>query len=169
LDREDTLWEERRKEVTDERLKLAGDMAEKLLTLLQIEGTVTAAEDKTNEAINVQIETADPGILIGFHGEALSSFQLILNIIVGKKLGEWTRILVNVGDYRQKREETLRRIGLNAAQKARFSGEAVVLSDLSAADRRIIHLALAEYDDITTESEGEGKDRKLVVKPRKTG
>lgn len=141
--------------------------SEKLLKLLSVEAKVVVTEDKENEAFNVQIETEEPGVLIGFHGETLSSFQLLLNIIVGKQTGEWSRIVVNIGDYREKREDVLKHMGLNAAQKVRFSGEPVALPGLSAYDRRVIHLVLSEYDDVVAESEGEGRDRQLVIKPKK--
>lgn len=144
------------------------EITEQVLKLLKVEAKVDVALDEENQAIKIQIDPEEPGILIGFHGETLSSLQLLLGIMVSRKIGEWVRVLVNIGDYRQKREEVLRHIGLNAAQKVRFSGEPVVLLDLSASDRRIVHMALSEYDDIVTESEGEGKDRRLVIKPRRT-
>lgn len=150
-----------------DNLEITKELVDKLLGLMGIEAGTTIIDDAENKAIRVQVETANPGVLIGFHGETLSSLQLILNIMVSKAVGEWIRVIVNVGDYREKREEILKRMGLNAAQKVRFSGEPVILLDLTASDRRIVHMVLSEYDDITSESEGEGKDRKLVIKPKK--
>jgi spoIIIJ-associated protein len=132
-----------------------------------VEAKLEVVDDKENQAIMVQIETEDSGVLIGFHGETLASFQLLLSIIASREMAEWSRIIVNVGDYRQKREEVLRHMGLNAAQKVRFSGESVSLPGLSASDRRVVHLVLSEYNDVVAESEGEGKDRHLVIKPNK--
>lgn len=155
------LPEEKNKE------KIIFKTAQELLSLMGIKAEVVVVKDQDNEAIKVQLETEDQGILIGFHGETLAAFQLILGNIIGRKTGEWKRIIVNVGDYREKREEILKKMGLNAAQKVRFSGESVVMADLSPADRRVIHLVLSQYDDILAESEGEGKNRRLVIKPRK--
>jgi len=150
-------------------LKIVKKIAAKMLKLLKVEAKLDVSEDKENQAIMVQIETEDSGVLIGLHGETLASFQLLLSIIASREMGEWGRIIVNVGDYRQKREEVLRHMGLNAAQKVRFSGESVCLPGLSASDRRVIHLVLSEYNDVAAESEGEGKDRHLVIKPNKAG
>lgn len=146
--------------------KVVKEEAEKLLGLLKAKAEMAVSEDKENEAIAVQLTTDEPGILIGYHGETLASFQLILSLIVNKKLDQWTRILVNVNDYRQKREESLRMIALNAAQKVKFSGEEVVLTNLSPAERRIIHMTLADHPDVTSVSEGQGQDRRLIIRPR---
>jgi spoIIIJ-associated protein len=146
--------------------EMVEEEAKKLLELLKVRAGIEVSEDKENEAIAVQLTTDEPGILIGYHGETLSSFQLILSLIVNQKLEAWTRILVNVNDYRQKREESLKMIALNAAQKVKFSGEDVVLTNLSAAERRIIHLSLADHPDVTSISEGQGAERRLVVRPR---
>lgn len=150
-------------------IKITKEIAEKILSLLGIEVKIEVEEDKENKAVKIQIETSEPGILIGYHGETLSSLQMLLGIIVSKKVGEWTRIVVNIGDYRERREEVLERMALSAAQKAKFSGEPVILPPLSAQDRRVIHLTLSGHPDVTSESEGEGESRRLVVKPRKAG
>lgn len=154
------------KETKNKKLEFIKKTTEKLLKLLKVEAMVGVLEDKENEAVRIELETEEPGILIGYHGETLSSLQIILGAIFWKKFGEWQRILVNVGDYRQKREEILRRMALLAAQKVRFSGESTALPPMPANERRIVHLALAEEKDIITESEGEGKFRRVVVKPR---
>lgn len=147
-------------------LKVTLEKGEKLLGLLGLEGEVKAAIDEENQAILVQIEVDDPGTLIGYHGETLAAFQLLLGIITNQDLKEWTRVIVNVGDYREKREETLQRMALSAAQRAHFSGQPVALTQLSAAERRIVHLALKDHQEVETYSEGEGLQRRLVVKPR---
>lgn len=148
-----------------DKLKTIQQTAEKLLELLGVEVKVEVTQKE--DSINVQLETQDPGVLIGYHGETLSAFQLILNVMAGKQTGEWKKIVVNVGDYRQKREEVLKRMALSAAQKAHFSGEPVSLTDLSPFERRIVHLVLSDNLDVETFSEGTGKERHLVVKPRK--
>jgi len=155
-----------RKGTKVDTVKLVEEEAKKLLDLMRVEVGLEVNEDKENDGITVQLTTEEPGILIGFHGETLAAFQLILGLIVNKKLEEWTRVLVNVNDYRQKREESLRMVALNAAQKVKFSNEAVVLTNLSPAERRIIHLTLADHPDVESLSEGQGQERRLVIKPR---
>jgi len=149
-----------------DKIQSTKEITEQLLKLLLLEAKVEVKEDKENNAINVAIETEEPGILIGYHGETLSSLQLMLGIMVSKKINEWVRVVVNVGDYREKREEVLKRMALSAAQKAKFSQEAVTLPPLSGNERRIIHLVLTDNPDVITESEGEGEERRVVVKPK---
>ena len=144
--------------------KLILETAEELLKQLQVEAKVRVEEK--DEAFSVQIETEDTGILIGYHGETLSSFQLILALMIYKKIGQWTKIIVNVGDWRQRREEALQQMALSSAEKVVTTGEAVVLPDLSSFERRAIHMALADHPKVTTVSEGEGNERKLIIKPK---
>lgn len=140
--------------------------AKNLLKNLKIVGQIEIIEDKENQVYNIQIQTNDSGFLIGYHGETLEAFQLILSLIVYKKLGSWARLIINVGDYREKREEQLKRLALNIAQKVKFTTEAQVIPSLSSGERRIIHLALVNDPDVVSESEGEGEERKLIIKPR---
>lgn len=145
---------------------LINDLASELLKHLLIKGEIKVEEDKESQVFNVQIETEDSGYLIGFHGETLTAFQLILSLMIYRKLGNWVKLVVNVGDYREKRHDQLNRLALNVAQKVKFSGQSQVIANLSSAERRIIHLSLADHPDVITESEGEGEERKLVVKLR---
>lgn len=151
----------------NKKLNTIRETAEQLLKLLQIEATVEVSEDQQGGLVNVQLKTPEPGILIGYHGETLSALQLILGVLSGKRIGEWVKLTVNVGDYRQKREETLQRMALSAAQRAQFSGQPVVLENLSPFERRVIHLALSGHSEVEATSEGEGRERKLVIRPRK--
>ena len=142
-------------------------IAEELLQHLEIEEPEVSLEEDEDGVFHLSIETRDSGILIGYHGENIYALQLILSLIVYKKLGSWQRIVVDVGDWREKREEQLKRMALAAAQRVKFSGESVVMPYLSAAERRIVHLALAENPDVETRSEGEGRERRLIVETKK--
>ena len=70
----------------------------------------------------MHIETEETGLLIGFHGKTLESFQIILGIIASRELGEWVKVYVNVGDYREKREEALMLMAQHAAERALAMG-----------------------------------------------
>lgn len=144
-------------------IKIVETTTKKLLKHLGVEAKTKVGQDKEG-VVHVQLETEEPGILIGYHGETLSSFQLILAMMVYRQTGEWVRILVNVGDYRERRRESLERMALSAAQKVKFSGEEYALPSMTPAERRIIHLTLADDPEITTESEGEGRNRRVVIK-----
>lgn len=144
--------------------ELIKETTEELLKNLKVEAEVEVGEKEG--AFHVQIETPDSGLLIGSYGETLSDFQLILSLMIFKKLDEWCRLVVNVGDYRQRREETLRQMAEDAAERTSATGKPIALPNLSSFDRRIVHLALLDHSSVTTVSEGEGKDRVLIVKPR---
>jgi spoIIIJ-associated protein len=130
-------------------------------------GVETKIKVATGEDIfQVQLETDDPGILIGYHGETLMAIQKMAAMIIYRQSDEWLRITVDVGDYRQRRQEVLEKMALSVAQKARFSKESQALPPMPPSERRIIHLALAEETDVETASEGEGNNRHVVVLPK---
>lgn len=137
-----------------------------MLGVLGIKAEAQVSQDQENEAYLVEINSNEAGVLIGHHGETISAFQLLLGQIVNQKTGEWARILVNVGDWRQRREETLRALAQTLAAKTKETGEPQHIYDLTPAERRIVHIALAEDPEVTTESEGEGRDRHIVIKPK---
>src|SRR3989344_6706048 len=140
------------------------EAASKLLELIGIESSVDVEE--TDDSINVTVNTEDTGLLIGRHGETISALELVLNQIVNREQTEWKRVVVDTGGYKQKQEEKLRELALNTAQKVKETGTPYSLYDLTSSQRSIIHTILSEDLEIITESEGEGRERKLVVSLR---
>ncbi len=138
-------------------------LAQDLLSRLEISGNISVDIDETG-AYRVHIETEETGLLIGFHGKTLESFQIILGIIVSKALGLWVKVYVNVGDYREKREEALMLMAQRAAERVLATGRPMELARLSPSERRVVHLTLSGDERITTESTGEGDNRTLIVK-----
>jgi len=145
---------------------------QQLLQKLGIQAQISISLDQDTKYYHIQIDSDTPGLLIGYRGETLASFQLILGLIINQPANiekqdqvekQWKKIIVNVGDYRQRREQTLVQLAQNAAQRVKFSGEPYVFEHLSPAERRIIHLSLQSDDQVTTYSEGEGRNRHLVV------
>lgn len=148
-----------------DQVRLVAKIAKDLLTELKVKTKLEVKKDEEG-AILVQLETNEPGVLIGYHGETLAALQLILGMMVYRKQGEWSKVLVNVNDYRERREESLEKMALSAAQKAKFSQEPQSLPPMPPSERRIIHLALSEDEEVETESEGEDHNRRVVVKPK---
>ncbi|MEK7129596.1 MAG: R3H domain-containing nucleic acid-binding protein [Patescibacteria group bacterium] len=148
-------------EATDQVKQITED----LLSRLEVSGVVSVEVDESG-AYRVHIETEETGLLIGYHGRTLESFQIILGIIVSKELGSWEKVYVNVGDYREKREETLMLMAQHAAERALAMGRPVELADLSPSERRVIHLTLSGDERVETESVGVGSQRTLLVKPK---
>lgn len=150
--------------INKDSLKVIKEIADELLKLLELK--VKPVIEKKDGLVNIQLETDNPGILIGYHGQTLASLQILLSMMVYRKLGEWVKVLVDVGDYRLRRKETLEGMALSAAQKVKFSKEEYAFSPMSSSDRRIIHIALSENPDVVTESQGEGFERRVVIKPK---
>lgn len=138
--------------------------AEHLLLLMGIEAEADA--EKTEDGILVNILTDQAPILIGRHGETLAAFQLVLAQILYKETGSSQRVLVDCGGWRAKQENALQRMAQDAAQKVVETQEPQRLYSLRADERRIVHMALADHPEVTTKSEGEGKDRHIVIEPR---
>jgi spoIIIJ-associated protein len=139
------------------------EISEEILSMMGIPCSVTVVSNEDGGYV-VNIETEESGLLIGYHGETLGSLQMVLGLIVFRKLGEWARIVVEVGDYRARREEQLRAMAESYASQVEATGEPVYLPSLPAIERRIVHVALSERKGIVTESEGEGSSRRLVIK-----
>lgn len=148
-----------------ENIDTVKQLTEDLLHHLDVTGAVSVDIDETG-AFRVHIETEETGLLIGFHGKTLESFQIILGIMVSKALEQWVKVYVNVGDYREKREEALMLMAQHAAERVMLTGRPVELTRLSPSERRVIHLTLSGDERVATESIGEGDSRTLIVKPR---
>lgn len=148
-------------------LKILEDSAKELLESLLVKAEIEVLEDVANDAFRINISSAsETGLLIGKRGETLFSLQYVLGLIYKQKTGEWKRIIINVGDYREKQEDYLKGLAKQTADRARETGEPQSLYNLTPAQRRIIHMTLAEEGDIVTESQGEDRDRYLIVKKK---
>lgn len=139
-----------------------------LLSLMGTKAKATVSEDKENDVLLVNVETADEtGLLIGRHGDTLNSIQTILGMMLRQERGEWRRVVVNIGDWREKQESYLNDLAMQAAAKAKETGEPQPLYNLTPAQRRVVHLALSEDPEVETESQGEDSERFLLVRPKK--
>ncbi len=128
---------------------------------------ISISEERETVYLKIKTENQDEAsLLIGSRGSHLNSLQLIVNIVIYKKVGQWLRVVLNVNDWREERENTLKRMALNWGQKVQFSGESVQLPFLSAFERRIVHLSLKDNPKVSTSSEGEGRQRRLIIKPK---
>lgn len=141
-------------------------LTEELFGLMSIPSAKIEVEyDKENEAYVVNVDSPEEtGLLIGKKGETLSSLQVVLGVLFKQKVGEWNRVVVNVGDYREKEESYLKDLAVATAARAKDTGEPQSLYNLKPWQRRIVHMTLSEDKDLTTESLGEGEERYLVVK-----
>ncbi len=157
------------KEITNELLNLIGIEAE---VVVREEGLSTQSgegEDlsaQAEKAVNVIISADESGLLIGSHGSTLQAIQSFLALALRQQEGSWVRVIVDIGDWREKQKENLVSLGKQAAQRAKQTGEPQYLYNLTPAQRREIHVSLKEDNEIETESEGEGADRYLIIKAK---
>ncbi len=132
--------------------------------------TSTGPEGETQHSIMLYVEGLDEetvGIMIGRRGETLRSLQFLLNTLVNRHVGRWPQIVIDVGNYRQRRQESLEGRARRVAEQVRATGRPQALDPMQAYDRRIVHMALREDPTVYTESTGEGETRKITVYPKK--
>ena len=114
----------------------------------------------------IHIEAGPDGkLLIGAHGAHLAALQYIIRSIMRSTLPAGTRLVVDVNSYRAQREQELVEIAQTAARRAGMQGQTITLPPMNAADRRVIHTALADRSDIRTHSSGVEPHRSVVIKP----
>ncbi len=157
--------------------QIARQILEDILERMDIHAYVTAVvstvpdqHGEPEETITLHIEGADEeatSLLIGRRGETLRSLQFMVNLLVSRRVQKWPQIVVDVGNYRQRRQESLEGLARRMAERVRQSGRPLMLEPMAAYERRIVHLALRSDPTVYTESSGEGENRKVVIYPAK--
>lgn len=150
-------------------IKIIKDVTEKLLKLADVEGDFEILEsknDKEEESIEIVLNTKDTGVVIGYHGDTLEGLQLVLALCVARKLGRFIRISIDVGDYKKNRTEWLKTLALETKARVLAENKEMIIPELKSWERRVVHLLLQEDKEVISESQGEGRDRVLVVKPK---
>jgi spoIIIJ-associated protein len=121
---------------------------------------------ETYEEVNklyVEIISESAGLIIGKRGKTLESLQLLTNIILNKNREEWKKVVLDIENYRDKRESTLKELALKVAEKVKKTGKSQLLEPMNPFERRIIHMTLQNDPDINTKSEGNGSTKKVRV------
>ncbi len=157
-------------EASPEALEAGREILEQLLGHIGLDVKVTVESGDTSK---LDVRGGDDekealGALIGRKGERLSALQHLVNLMLSRKLGTWTRVLVDVEDYRGRRERQLREIAVRAAEKVKESGKMLQLEPMPALERRWIHLALRGNPDVATQSIGEEPHRRVVILARQS-
>ncbi|MEW6063709.1 MAG: RNA-binding cell elongation regulator Jag/EloR [Bacillota bacterium] len=128
---------------------------------------VDVAIKEHDQMLQVSLEGPDLGVLIGRRGETLDALQYLINLAINKNQEQRRKVILDVEGYRNRREETLQKLAMRLADKAKMRGRSVVLEPMNSQERRIIHTALQGRDDIYTFSEGEEPFRKIIISPKK--
>ena len=153
---------------TREDVEITVDVLQHILRYMNIPATVQVRS--TNPlTLNIHGIHENLGLLIGRRGETLAALQLLVSLIVGHRTKHRMRIIIDAENYRQRREENLRSLALRVAQQVRNYRRSIALEAMPPHERRIVHIALAESKDISTESIGEGDARRVVISLKRTG
>ena len=155
-------------EASPEALDAGKRILETLMGHLGFDATVEVAAGETSR-LNVVAQGDDRdslGALIGRKGERLSALQHLVNLMLSKEMGSWTRVLVDVEDYRGRRERQLRDLATRAADRVLETGKMLQLEPMPALERRWIHLTLRDHTGVATQSIGEEPNRRVVLVPR---
>ena len=146
-------------------LEAARSFAQTLIKDLCLDAEVVIHDDGSGEAL-MEITGADAGTLIGHHGDTLDAFQYLVNLAANKKETDerkYTRISVDIENYREKREQTLRALADRMAQKVKKNGRSVTLEPMNAYERRIIHAQVQGIAGVSTNSVGAEGNRRVVI------
>jgi spoIIIJ-associated protein len=147
---------------TREDIEITVDVLQHILRYMSIHATIQVRA--TNPlTLNINGMRENLGLLIGRRGETLAALQLLVNLIVSHRTKHRMRIIVDAENYRQRREENLRSLALRVAQQVRNYRRSIALEAMPPHERRIVHIALSETKDISTESIGEGDERRVVI------
>ncbi|MBL9015349.1 MAG: KH domain-containing protein [Myxococcales bacterium] len=151
-----------------EREDLAEKASEFLLGVLERMGIAADIDIKDDkDRTTLEIQTKDSELVIGRRGVVMDALQHLVNKVVYRdRTGDKTKpLVVDAGGFRDKQIERLRSLGQRMAEKALQTKQIVELQPMTAHDRRIVHMAIAEIPGLTTRSEGEGEDRHILIVP----
>lgn len=140
--------------------KIAEEFFEKMTFEIKIDSI-----SQTKETVSINLKTSDPQILIGERGQTLIDIQKILKAILKRKIEEPFFIDLDIEDYKKKKIRALKELAKSTADEVVLTKKEKILAPMSAYERRIIHLELAERADVTSASIGQEPERRVVIRP----
>ena len=154
-------------ETTSDLVRIATEVLQELLKRVSAEVIITLKQAYREDIGGpvFDIDGEDAGLLIGRRGETLRALQFMVNSLVSRRMEERVNILVDVAGYQQRRHDVLTTLAAKIAKTVGSSGRSIALEPMPPNERRIVHLALADYGGVTTSSTGVGEGRKVVVEP----
>lgn len=145
----------------------AKEFIEKIFSEMKIEAEyITSFESNVLKLDITRVNEDDKGIIIGKRGNTLDELQFLLSLIVNRRRESYVKTILNVEDYRQKREETLKKLAKKTADRCRYYNRKIKLEPMNPYERRVIHATLQDEKDIITYSEGDEPFRKVVIDRR---
>lgn len=151
-------------EVSAETVSKAGDYLKTIIDGFKVADAKITGEVKDG-VLELTVDCDDYGIIIGRRGETLDSLQYLTSLYVKKLCGRYIRVVINVGDYREKRVETLKHLARKEADYVARSGRRYTFEPMNPYERRIIHTTVQEVEGVESISVGYGQDRKVMLQP----
>ncbi len=151
--------------VTQASIDLGVEALQKMADLITDDAKVEAITE--SDCLTLQITGGNTGILIGRKGQTLDAMQFLTDKIINRRSEGRVRVRVDIEGYMETRKENLEQLAFKMAEKAKKTGRPATINQMSAQDRRIVHLALKEDSQVRTQSMGDGYYRRLVIFPKK--
>ena len=152
-------------DVSEEAVALGIEALQKMADLITDESKVTASTE--SDRLTLSIEGGNSGILIGRKGQTLDAMQFLTDKIINRKSEARVRVKVDIEGYMETRKSNLKHLAFKMADKTKKTGRPATINQMSAQDRRIVHLALKDDNQVRTQSMGDGYYRRLVIFPKK--
>lgn len=149
----------------EEAKRRAVDFLKEMFRVMEMNVEIRA--EFAEDTLSVEIEGEDMGLLIGKRGQTLDSLQYLTSLVVNKGKASYVRVKLDTEDYRSRRKATLENLAKNIAMKVKKTRRPVFLEPMNPYERRIIHSALQNDPYVTTHSEGDEPNRRVVVTPKK--
>ncbi len=149
----------------NESLEIGKEALQKILDLITTDAFISVRPGPDRVLFNVT--GGDSGVIIGKRGQNLEAIQYIVDKIINKHSDQRIRIQIDVEGYLKTRKESLNKLASRLAEKSKRTGKPSTINQMSAQDRRIVHLALKNDKGVRTQSVGEGYYRKLIIFPKK--
>jgi spoIIIJ-associated protein len=146
-----------------------GDVAKEVtVTLFEKMGIETkiCESHESESKVYIELESENSGLIIGKKGKTLEAVQFIINMIVSQKTKSEKKVIIDIESYRAKREKALKKLSQEIADKVASSGKPFSMEPMNPFERRLVHMALQDHDQVMTKSEGQGAFRKVKVYPR---
>ena len=150
----------------DGKAELAAEMVSEIVTRMGLKIGIEIRED--GEEVVLDLSGEDAGRAIGKKGQTLDALQFVINKIVNRFPEGRRHILLDSGDYRQRREDGLASMARREAKRAVAQGRIITLEPMSPRDRRVIHLSLAKFPGVSTRSDGQGSERRVRIIPARS-
>ena len=147
--------------------EVAKEFLDGVFEAMQLEVNISMSFDEEDKTLSIDLAGPEMGVLIGKRGQTLDSLQYLTNLAVNRSSENYTRVKIDTEDYRRRRKETLENLAKNMASKVKRTKKAVTLEAMNPYERRIIHSALQNDNNVTTHSEGEEPYRYVVITLKK--